>query len=67
MPEWKMNNLESDRKVTPWKMTENIGNAHPGKCQKNHTLENGRKITTGKCKNGKYTTWKMIEKSHPRK
>ena len=43
MPEWKMHNLENDRKVTPWKMIENIGNAHPGKCQKNHTLENDRK------------------------
>ena len=38
-----MDNLENDRKVTPWKMIENIGNAHPGKCQKNHTLENDRK------------------------
>ena len=65
MPEWKMHNLENDRKVTPWKMIENIGNAHSGKCQKNHTLENDRKITTGKCQNGKCTTWKMTEKSHP--
>ena len=43
---WKMHTLENDR----------MENAHPGKWQKNHTLEDGRKNTPGKC-----TTWKMAE------
>ena len=29
MHERKMHNLENDRKITPWKMKENIGNTHP--------------------------------------
>ena len=24
MKEWKMHNMENDRKCTPWKMTENV-------------------------------------------
>ena len=54
IPEWKLHALENDRKITPWKMTENaqsefarMENAHPGKCQ-----------------NGNCTPWKMTEKSH---
>ena len=43
---------------------DRMENAHHGKWQKIHMLENGRKYTTGKCQNGKRTTWKMAEKSH---
>ena len=60
--------MENVRKITPWKMEENsslennrVENAHPGKWQKNHTLEKARKIMTGKCQNGKCTSWKMKE------
>ena len=52
MTEWKMHNMENDRKCTPRKMTEKsqpendrMENAH---------LENGRK----------FTYWKMTEKAH---
>ena len=56
MTEWKMHTLENDRKITPWKMTENttlendrMENAHPEKWQKIHNLENNKKYTTGIC------------------
>ena len=50
-----MHNLESTR----------MENEHNGKWQKMQMLENRRKCITGKCQNGKFTTWKMAEKSHP--
>ena len=57
MPEWKLQYLENAR----------MENAHHGKCKKKHILENDRNYTTGECQNGKWTTWKMIEKPHPGK
>ena len=65
--EWKLNTPESDRKITPQKMTEksNLENArmeisHPGKYQ------NG-KCTTLKIPEQKWHALKMTEKSQPRK
>ena len=53
--------MENDGKNTYWKMEENtplendrMENAHHGKWQKTHTLENDRKCCTGKC-----TPWKL--------
>ena len=54
MIEWKIYTMEKGRKTTPWKMQEKsqlendrMENAHNGKLQKNHTLENARKFTSG--------------------
>ena len=59
MLEWKMHNLENDRKVTSWNMIENL---------QMYTQENVRKITPWKivekallenALTGNCTTWKM--------
>ena len=46
-------------------------NAHHGKWQKNHTLENDRKCFTENYTlendNAKYIPWKIREKAHPGK
>ena len=71
LTEWRMHTLENVRKITPWKKTENASlenarmeNAPPGNWQNYLTLEFDRKYNTGKCQNGKCTTWKMAEKTH---
>ena len=57
MPEWKWHTLETDRKITPQKMTENA-------LVEFARMEN---IHSGKCQNGNCSPWKITEKSDPRK
>ena len=53
MKEWKMQNIENDRKCAPWKMIEK---SHPeNERMENTHPENDRKITP----------LKMTEKVHP--
>ena len=57
-----------NRKMPEWKLydTDNVRTeiAQLGRWQKMQVPENCRKYTTGKCQNGKCTTWKLAENAH---
>ena len=61
MPEWKIHNLENDRKFTPWKMTENL---HMYSQQNVRIITPCKMLEKAQVENtlpGSCTTWKMME------